>query len=72
MADPVMFFVENLTLSGFKFTRTPGDVQVVGDCYSIDLDSAQGVREFIQRIGENAVFAFSLQEDDLDPGKRAT
>ncbi len=32
------------------WTRVPGDVSTVGDCYSLDLEGVEGARESVEKI----------------------
>ena len=71
IADPVYFYVESLALSASAFTAVPSDATSIGDCYALDLEETPGAREALGRLGDNAVAAAILQENDLPPGQRA-
>ncbi len=42
-----------------------------GDCYAIDLERVEGLRELKDALGANAIFFLNFKEDDLPAGERS-
>lgn len=42
------------------WTRVPGDVSTVGDCYSLDLEGVEGARESVEKIQARPGGNFSI------------
>ncbi len=70
-ADPILATPGELLLNVSHFQRIVSDPVSTGDCYAIDLERVEGLRELKDALGANAIFFLNFKEDDLPAGERS-
>ncbi len=71
LIDPLRLTPGYVPFNVSSFHRILGDNLSTGECHTIDLETVEGFREELGKLGPNAVVFFNLREEDVPQGERS-